>query len=100
MSPTEARNFRQEHNKLDDVLEQLRVRLVRPENLWNAPRRAFVTHNLVCAAFMQLHGLFAATSERSHQKMDLAAKHVFRIVGDIGRGSLSRFLDPIVGVST
>ncbi|KIY65231.1 hypothetical protein CYLTODRAFT_357149 [Cylindrobasidium torrendii FP15055 ss-10] len=99
MSPAQTGSFRQEFNKLDYMLEQLRVRLVRPENLKNAPHREFMTHNLVCAALLQLHGPFSASSERSQQKMDLAGKHVFRIVGDVELRSWAHFMDPIVGVS-
>ncbi|KIY63394.1 hypothetical protein CYLTODRAFT_138144 [Cylindrobasidium torrendii FP15055 ss-10] len=99
MSPSETQSFSARFATLNANIEQLRLHLVAPAQLRSAPRSAFVAHNLVCAAFLQLHGMFGSREENTQSRQTIlnAARHTFQLLVNLNVSAMTKYVNPIIG---
>ncbi|KAF8916513.1 hypothetical protein CPB85DRAFT_287571 [Mucidula mucida] len=101
MSAGESSVFQAAFSAVDDRIEELKKSLTPPTQLANRTpsklRRLFVAHSLTHSAILQLHGVFAKTRPESRQKVLTAARDIFRMVSATHLGSVTQFINPIMG---
>ncbi|KAF9015955.1 hypothetical protein BDZ89DRAFT_1141812 [Hymenopellis radicata] len=101
MSAGESSVFQAAFSALDDRIEELKKSLTPPTQISNRTpsklRRLFVAHSLTHSAILQLHGVFAKTRPESRQKVLFAARDIFRMVSATHLGSVTQFINPIMG---
>lgn len=106
MTSEQSERFQGRLTSVDGLLETLKGHLKPLSQATNDTpanwRLLFVTHNIVCAGTLQLHGMFASSNASSNRKVIATARSIYEMAtGMDGRlGNAVSYINSVMGVSS